>query len=914
VLYGRGNETVALDALVARAREGAGGAMLLRGEAGIGKTALLDYVAARADGLRVLRATGVESESELAFAGVHQLLRPVTGLIGDLPGPQADALRAALGLAAATSPDRFLIASGVLSLIAEAALGGGVLCLVDDAQWMDRASVDALLFAARRVGADAVAMVFAERSGAAPGLDAPELATVELGGLSAADAGSLLSERTDAGPAEEVAIRLAGLTAGNPLALAEVARLLTAEQLAGKAPLPEPLPVTQGLQRAFIGQARRLAPPTQLVLLVVATDTTGDLSVIMSALDSLGVPGQQVFEAEAAGLVTFSDAGPRFRHPLIRSAVAAGASHTQRRLVNRALADALTAAGDTERSAWHAAAAATGTDDGIAEDLAIAAHRATARGAHAAAASAYERAAQLSSAPPRQAQLYAAAAQAACDAAQPGRAYAALDAARPLATDPLLRAEVAELHGRLEWRHGDAAAATRTLTDGAALIADLAPSRALVMLAEANYAASAGTELGTVLTAARLADRIDPGDDPVGRLARLVVIGYGLMLAGDAVRATETLQTFLTDVEGTANPRPLVWASSAALMLGDEATACRFAERAAQLTRAANMTGSLPFVYEYYAIAECARGRLAAATALATEGARLARETGQVNSVALHLSTLSYAAAMRGDFDAATAAGEEAISLAEPRRLGQVIAVATWALAIRDMMRGRYEPALHRLSTLCRASGPHSGTTRFAYVEWVEAAVRCGDSAAAGEGIAQIAGWVTETSEPRLRALLARARALVAADEEAEALYREALSLHPPDRAPLDLARTQLLYGEWLRRARRTTEARQFLREALGAFTRAGAEPLAERARGELRASGEATGRTQPNAINQLTAQELQIARLVAEGASNRDVAIRLFLSPRTVEYHLYKIYPKLGVASRTELARVLTTDRPGGL
>jgi len=911
VLYGREEEIRRLDSVITRARGGSGGALLLRGEAGMGKTALLEHAANRADGMRVLRATGVESESELAFAGVHQLLRPAIGLLDKLPDPQADGLRAALGLAAATSPDRFLIASGVLSLIAEAAADKGLLCLVDDVQWMDRASIDALLFAARRLDADPVAMVFAQRSGTGLDLDAPELAPVELGGLSAADAGSLLAARVPAAPAEAVAVRLADLTTGNPLALSEVARLLTADQLAGRAPLPEPLPVSQGLQRAFLGQARRLDPETQLALLVIATDTTGDLAIVESALDRLGVPGRRVFETEAAGLVTFDDTGLRFRHPLIRSAVTAGASHAQRRLVNDALAGALTAAGDPDRSVWHRAAAATGTDDGIAGELAAAARRATARGAHAAAASAYERAAQLSPAPAGKAERYAAAARAACDGAQPDRAYAALDAARPLATDPRLQAEIAELHGHLEWRHGDVAHATGILTDAAARMAGIAPARALAMLVEANYAASASTELGTVVTRVRLAETVDPGDDPVGRIARLAVLGYGIMLAGDAARATGLLRLVLTEAEDEelTHPMPLVWATSAALLLGDEATACRFAERAAQLARKANMTGALPFIYEYHAIAESARGHLANATALATEGIRIARETGQTNSAALHLSTLSYASALRGDFDTATSAGEEALALAAPRRLGQVSSLASWALAVGDIMRGRYPEALHRLTVLCRSDGPHSAAIRYSYLEWVEAAVRCGELGVAGEALDRLASWITGGSTPRLRALLLRSRALLAEDE-ADPLYRESLAVHPAGNAPVDRARTQLMYGEWLRRARRPADARPHLREALDTFVRAGAEPLAERTRGELRATGESTGRPAANALNQLTAQELQIARLVAAGASNRDVATRLFLSPRTVEYHLYKIYPKLGVASRLELARFLAHEQ----
>ncbi|MEU7882099.1 ATP-binding protein [Microbispora bryophytorum] len=819
MLYGRSAETAAIGDLIDRAGKGHGGALVLRGEAGAGKTALLDLAASRGGPMRVLRTTGVEAEADLAFAALHQLLLPVAGLLDALPEPQAEAVRGALGLAPAGSGDRFLLAAGVLSLLAEAAAPNGLICVVDDLQWVDRPSADALLFAARRLRTEPIAMPLAVR-GDAPVKGLPSL---EIAGLAEPAAAELL----DAGFALAPPVRrdLVALTGGNPLALHETARLLTAPQRAGREPLPDPLP---GGSRLFGDRVAALSPGARLTALLAAVES--DLGLVLRAAERLGAGDATLPEIESAGLAGVSGTHVRFRHPLIRSAVYEAASPAARREAHAALAEV--SGGD--RRAWHLAGAALGQDEPVAAALALAAERARDRGGYGAAATALTRAAELTPEPLVRAGRLKDAAVAAWLGGRPGQAESLLAEARELAgVDTALTMEIARLRGRFELSSGNAAEAVRILAAG----------DTLDMLADASEAAS---------------------------------------------------------------------------YVGEVDLSSELAERAGRVARVSGMTGQLPVVLEFVATAERLAGRLAESRAVSEEGLDLAREAGYANTVAAHLANLAAVAALRGEEEACARYAGEALAIAVPHRVGLRAGLAAYALAMLDLCLGRFAAAHDRFTAIV-AAGPGAGHPT---VVWRSTPDRIEAAAGAGDGDASLAAleayerWSAHAGTAESRALLARCRGLVLPDDQAVEALGEASRLHAN---PFEAARTGLLLGERLRRTHRPGEARAHLRAAFETFQRAGAAPWARRAYGELRAAGESVhaGKDAPPApevvpdvrgmaLDALTPQELRIATLVADGATSKEIAARLFLSPRTVEYHLYKIYPKLGITSRTELARLV--------
>ena len=966
MLYGRAVELAAIEELTGAARNGTGGALVLRGEAGAGKSALLEHAAARAAGrgptgpgaagegpasaeglvaaegsasvegpMRVLRATGAEPESGLAFAALHQLLLPVTDRLDALPGPQREAVEGALGLAAPVGEDaRFLVAAGVLSLLAEAAEaesggGSGVLCLIDDFQWFDRASADAVLFAVRRLATERVAVLIAVRDGGdRPVRDVPEL---RVGGLDAAGAAELLAAcAPDAVPAAPVRARLLAATGGNPLALRELAATLTPGQLAGREPLPEPLPAGAGATELYGRRIAGLDASARRVLLVAAADGSGELDLVLRAAAPPaeggpdGVPGRAaeagLESAENAGLVVVEGGGltVRFRHPLIRSAAYAAATFAQRRAAHLALAGALDGkedSADADRRVWHRAAAVAGRDAEVAELLADVAERARARGGYADAALALARSAELTPARPVRARRLTDAATAAWLGGLPGRAESLLAEARELTGgDPVPRAELDQLRGRFELGSGDASEAQRVFTEGAERAREAAPGRALRMLADAAEAAACGGDVAAAVRIGEAAEALTGLDpDPSGEEAFLrdLLVGTGAAVAGDTGRGERLLRGALTRTAGLDRADLLLWASAAAGQLGDMEAVVSYVVRAGQVARVSGMTGQLPVVLEYVARAERLSGRFALSAALTEEGLALAREAGYVNSTAAHLANLAVIAAVEGREDDCARQARESLALAVPHRVGLTVSVASYGLGMLDLGLGRFAAAHTRFEALT-AAGPGAGhpvTVRRSAPDRVEAAVGCGERDAARAALETYEQWTGPARTPQAEALLARCRALLAEDgDEAVALYEEAEERHAADGgSPFEEARTALLHGERLRRTHRGGEARRPLRTALETFRQLGAEPWTRRAHGELRAAGEsAAGRPGSGALAALTPQELRIARLVADGASNKDVAARLFLSPRTVEYHLYKAYPKLGVSSRTELARAV--------
>jgi DNA-binding CsgD family transcriptional regulator len=909
VLFGRQEQSAAVEGLIAGARSSRSGALVVRGEPGVGKSALLMHATEQATGMRVLRAVGVEAESELAFAAMHQLVRPVLDRLARLPEPQAAALAGALGLSRATVDDRFLIGVGVLGLLAEAAEDAALVCVVDDAQWLDRPSADAFTFAARRLEAEGVVLLFAARDGELRRFEAPGLEELRLAGLGVEAARALLAERIRTTLSREVRDRLVESADGNPLALIELSSLLNEKQLAGREALPDPLPHAAEIARVYIERTRRAPPPTQRLLLLVAADDTGSLATVLSAAATLGIGREALQAAEATGLLRAFDGVVEFAHPLIRSALYSDASFAQRQVVHRALADVLGAEQDADRRAWHRAAASLGQDEEVADELERSARRARRRSGFAAAARALQRAAELSAHDEARGRRLVAAAEDAWLAGTPDLALALLDRAQGLVADLRVRAELMHLRGTIELHCAAPSEAATILAGGAAEIAPVAPAKAIEMLVEAAQAASYAGDAAQIVEFGGRAAALVRDEDPDQRFTVDVIVGVGSLFAGDAARGATLLREALALATGFQDPRRLVHAAAAAGYLGEETTEHELYGRAVARAREIGAVGTLPHVLEFLARAEAVDGRYATAAAHATEGLRLARETGQQNSECHLHGSLALIAALRGREDECRSHAAEALELATARGLGYHSALAGWALARLDLSRGRPEDALGRLAELATA-GPGDGHPFVKLVsapELVEAAVRAGDNAIAQAALAEFERFARETAPAWALALVARCRGLLSAGVAAERHFLEALRWHGESARPFDRARTELAYGEHLRRDGRRKEARMHLRSALDAFERLGAGAWAERARIELRASGETARRRDPSTADRLTPQELQIVRYVAEGATNKEVAARLFLSPRTIDYHLRKVFTKLGISSRSELIR------PGG-
>ena len=905
MLYGRDAERALVGALLGAARESRSGALVVRGEPGVGKTALLEDVRDRATDMHVLAARGVESESELPFAGLHQLLRPALHLLDRLPGPQAGALEGALGLAERAGDDRFLISAACLTLIAELADRRPVLCLIDDAQWLDTPSADALLFAARRLDAEGVVMLFSAREGGAERFEARGVDELVLGGLDADAAAALVGRGAGGAVAASVRDLLVEQAGGNALALVELPAALSAAQLAGAEPLPATLPLTRGVERLFLDRVRALPEPAQRLLAVVAADDGGGLAPVMRAAAQLGIDTDALSPAEQAGLVSVHGARIELRHPLVRSAVYQSSSSAERRAAHLALAHALDEEPDSDRRAWHLAAAALGPDAAVAGELERTAERARLRSGHAAAAAALHRAAELSVDGESSARRLAAAARAAWHGGLPERAGALLDRADPIAVDPSVRAELSHVRGLIEWRCGDLVAGCSTLMSGAAEIAPIDSRKALEMLFDAGLAGWDAGDYARIAEIGRRAGAL-PGGDDEQRFLTSVLVGVGELSHGEH-RAAPMLKE-LARAADFDDPRLLVWAALGALVAGEIALEAELLKRAATLARSSGAVDVLTLVLEGTAVEGFLAGEHAAG-ADAAEGLKLAEEAGLSNAANLHRAALVWLAAVKGQEDECR---EHAADVQESARAtGAALAhsIAQWGLALLDLGAGRPEDAIPRLVAL-REAPPGTGHPLYVLTsapDLVEACMRCGRDAEAVTAFGVLERFARPGAPAWALALAARCRALLGRDAERE--FAEALRLHA---RPLDRARTQLLFGEQLRRQRRRVDAREHLRAALETFEALGATPWAERARTELRASGETARKRDPSTLSRLTPQELQVARFVGEGLSNKEVAAQLFLSPRTIDAHLRSVFAKLGVTSRTQLARLeLGADSP---
>jgi DNA-binding CsgD family transcriptional regulator len=905
-LVGRERECVAVDDLLEASARGESSSLVLRGEAGTGKTALLAYAGERGAGRTVLRTTGVEVESDLAFAGLYGLLRPIVDKLDELPETQAAALSGALGLGPSLGSDRLLVSAAALSLLAAAADDGALLCLVDDAQFLDVASGEALVFSARRLAAEPVAMLFAVREGTARAFEAPGVPELVVQGLGADEAAQLLEvsapEATD--PVREWLLAEAS---GNPLALLELPRGLSAAQLEGRAGLPETTPLSSRLRSAFVQRIDRLPAGTRTALLIAAVDDSGDVAGVVSAAGESGLAGDALDPAERVGLIRVVDGGIVFRHPLVRSALLESATESERRSAHAALAAALSGDEHLERRAWHKALATLSTDEEVAAALEASARRYQARAGHASAATAFARAAELSADEDGRTGRLAAAAEAAWAAGQPERAGELIARALPLTTGQA-RAELLHLRGVIEARTGDVRGAVTVLLE--ALGASEDHSQKLELLAEAANAAAYSGDYEQAAAIGARAGAIEPrGETDRFRVAALS--GVAAEFVGDHERAAPLLDEAIGRAEQLEDPVALIWAGHMAYMRGTLGDALPYATRAVTIARERALLSILPVALSQQATGLTGQGRFKLACASAEEGIRLARDFGHQWGLSWNLSNLATLDALRGDEASARAHADEAMELAAiGGGTSMVTGFAEWSLGLLELTLGRASEATDRLLLVSAAERPESNPLigLWSIPDQIEAAARAERLDEIPDRLESYTEWVLASPSPARLSLLARCRALAGGGGE-RGHFETALA---PDTAlpPFELARTELLYGEWLRRKRKRREARPHLRRAADLFRQVGAPPWEERAESELRATGETARRRDPSTLDDLTPQELQIAGLVAAGMTNRQVAEQLYLSPRTIDYHLRKVFSKLGVASRTELVQMGVTEQ----
>ncbi|WP_222266238.1 helix-turn-helix transcriptional regulator [Modestobacter marinus] len=917
-LIDRRAEKQAVHELLDSVRAGMSRVLVLRGEPGVGKSALLEYAVASAAELRIVRTAAVESEQSLGFAAVHQLLLPLQGLMDRLPEPQRRALGVAFGSMSGGRIDPFLVGLAVLTLLSDAAEERPVLCVIDDAQWLDEESADILSFAARRLLADRVGMVFAIRETTEPSARLQALPSLRITGLPAPDAHELLKTSTGRPIDARVAERVVAETGGNPLAIVESARELTDDQLEGREPLPEPLPVGPLLDRLFVRRVRDLPDVTQTLLLLAAADRPGRGARLWEAAAALCIPGSAAAPAEAAGLVTFWP-DVRFTRPLVRSAVYHAATPAQRRQAHRVLAEACDPDLDADARAWHLSAAAAGPDERAAAELQTAAERAGNRGGYAAAAMLLERAAVLTPGRQRRAgrRLAAADAHLLAGALEPARSM--LAEARPGLQDTWYTAQATRLQGEIEFATGYVFESASALVDAAERLRPLDPTAARdALLSALEAAVFAGWARNTTLlhgitrTARGLLSTADPPDSA----ANLLLQGCTARVTEGYAKAVPMLQQAVQafqaeDVDPDAALRRLMLAAIIASDLLDDSSVERLTTDWINQARGRGALTKLAAALAFRsAVVDGPAGRLAAARAAEDEAHELAVAThnpGIVPPTGAHtLLTL----AMSGS-EAETRATAAAVALEAPARgAAGEMAMAAYFTGVLEISLGNYGPAVACLEPAYIDDTPLVGTQ--ALPDLVEAAVRADQRDLAERALERLEERATATGTALALGLLARSRALLAAPGEAREQYLEGLDLISRTSLAPQLARTHLLFGEWLRRQRQRREAREQLRTAHDMFDRMGLAAFAERAGAELRATGERAQRREPGAPEKLTPQEAHIAALVSRGDANRDIAAQLFISPSTVEYHLRKVFRKLGVTSRTQLARRIVDDAAG--
>ncbi|MCV7204998.1 AAA family ATPase [Mycolicibacterium peregrinum] len=919
-LRGRVSECAALRAVVSGGRSGGSAILVVRGEAGIGKTALLDYVVEQAPSFRVTQVAGVESDMELAFAGLHQLCAPLLDHLDKLPEPQRDALSVAFGRGAGPAPDRFLVGLAVLSLLAAAADKKPLLCVIDDAQWLDQVSVQTLGFVARRLLAEPVVLVFATRDGddgaasVLPGL--PEL---RVEGLSDSDARDLLDSVVLGRLDERVRDRLIAESRGNPLALLEIPRNVSAAERAGGFWIAGTRPSVGQVEEGFVRRIQSLPADTRQLALLAAADPVGDPVVFSRAAGHLGISMDALAPAEAAGVIEF---GPRmrFHHPLARSAAYRAAELADRREAHRALAIAIDPELDPDRRAWHAAYAAAGPDDAVAAELEASAWRAQRRGGIAAAATFLERAAILSADPALRSSRAIAAAEAKREAAAPEAAYELLSLAELNPLTELQRAQVGRLRAQMEFtrsrgglpgappvRHAagmllDAAKRLENLDD------EMARETYMEALAAAMFTSRSQPEaLVVAAEAARAA--VERAEAPTGPID-LLLIGMANLITDGLPAAVEPLRTALElwgEQTRRHDGRAFRWLAlafpivheSAAHEIWDDDLVDRLATDMIGYARATGALAILPPAIAYQAGVQTHKGEFVTAARLMEEADSISEAIGH-RPMKYHKVEL---AAWRGDLTEAGDLIEAGMAEGTAKGEGRLLGAAGYAAAVLYNGLGRYQEALTAAKQTCEFHD--IGFYCWTLIELVEAAMRVGERDVAEDAVRRLERCTESSGTDWGLGVLAAARAVVADDTEAEVLFKESVERLSRTQIGVQLARTHLRYGEWLRRQKQRNSAREHLNTAYEMFTTMGATGFAERARRELTATGEKV-RKQPMASGDvLTAQEAQIAGLARDGLTNQEIGAQLFISTHTVEWHLRKVFVKLGVRSRRQLRSV---------
>jgi DNA-binding CsgD family transcriptional regulator len=902
VLHGRRSEREALDELLEAVRGGQSRVLVVSGEPGVGKTALVESAIGSASGFRVARAVGVESEMELAFAALQQLCAPMLDRLDRLPAPQQDALAVAFGLSTGAAPDRFLVGLAVLSLLAEVAEEQPLLCAVDDAQWLDRASAQALVFVARRLLAESVALVLVTRE---PNEELRGFPGLVVEGLRNGDARALLGSVLGVPLDERVRERLVAETHGNPLALLELPRGLTPAQLAGGFGLPNAVPLSGRIEDSFKRRFAGLPAETQRLLLVAASEPVGDPVLVWRAAGRLGIEVQAA--ADTDGLVTIG-ARVTFRHPLVRSAVYLAASAEERQAVHRALADATDPEVDPDRRAWHLAQATPGFDEDVASELERSAGRAQARGGLAAAAAFLERAAVLTPEPSRRAERALAAAQAKHQAGAFDIALRLVGIAESGPLNELHRAQVDLLRGEIEFAVNRGRDAPLLLLRAAKRLEPLDETLARDTYLEALSAAISAGRLGARDGVRRTADaarRAPPSPQPP-RASDLLLDGLAVLhtegYAAGTPMLKRALQAFRGDELSSQEGIRWLWlACRTAMDLWDDESWFVLSARQIQLARDAGALTVLPLALNLRAGIHLFAGEFAAAETLSEEASAVSDAIA--NPDVPHARV--FLAAWRGrqvETSRLTVAGDRD---ATARGEGRTIGVGKYATAVLFNGLARYDDALDA----ARQASEYPQDLAFfmwGLVELIEAAARSGRAQLAADGLRRLSELTRTSGTDWALGVEARCRALLTEEEAAERLYREAIERLERTRIRVELARAHLLYGEWLRRERRRLDAREQLRTAHDLFTEFGMEAFAERARVELAATGEHARKRSVETRDDLTLQEAQISRLAADGATNQEIAAQLFISPSTVDYHLRKAFRKLGVKSRHQLKQHL--------
>jgi DNA-binding CsgD family transcriptional regulator len=897
-LYGRRDECAALAGLLAGVRAGRSAVLVLRGEAGVGKTALLDHAVQSAADLRVMRAAGVQSEMELPFAGLHQMCGPMLDGLGRLPVPQRDALEMVFGMTPGHEPDRFLVGLAVLSLLAQAAEERPLVCVIDDAQWLGQASAQALAFAGRRLQDERVLMLFAEQE---PGPHLAGLPELVINGLQDSDSRELLASVIHWPLDERVRERIVAEARGNPLALLELPRGLSPAQLADGFGPADALPLPGRIEASFIRRIEHLPEEVRLLLVVAAAEPAGDPALVWRAAGLLGIPADAAMSAASAGLVEFGTA-VRFRLPLVRAAAYRSASPQNRQDVHRALAEATDRQVDPDRRAWHRAQAALEPDEEVAAELERAAGQAQAREGLAGAAAFLGRAVVLTPHPARRAGRAVAAAAAMVQAGALDAARELLDVAEAGILDESARARVDLVRAELAFVSSRGRDAPALLLKAARRLeridVDLARATYLDAVRAAMFAghlASPGAGAREVAVAAQAALPLAP------RAPGLLLDGLATSLSQGHQAGLPILRRALRGFGGDMSAgEELRWmwlAGAAALQLWDDQQWGTLSTRHVQLAHDAGALNELPLALSSRVYLNLFAGELTAAEFLTDE----MQETAEATGAELAPYGALGLAAFRGRQDVVSALIETTGQELARRGEGIGMTATKWAEAVLNNGLGRYEEALVAAEQGSRYPD-ELGPAAWSVVELIEAAARTGQTGRAADALRSLSETTSASGTDWALGVEARSRALLSVGEPAELLYRTAIQRLGRTRIRMDLARAHLLYGEWLRREKRRVDAREQLRCAHEMLKAMGAEGFAERALRELLATGETVRKRTVEAAGQLTPQEAQIALRARDRRTNQEIAAEFFLSPRTVEWHLHKVFCKLGITSRGQL------------